>query len=57
MSFQEEDVPEITEVMGDVGPIVESSFPVDASQHILGTTATVQQLKRQMCWHPLVVRF
>ena len=60
MSFQEEDVADISEVMADVGPIVESSFPIDAPQRIFWEQQQQYnslKSKRQMRWHPLVVRF
>jgi len=60
VSLQSEDVMDISTVTSDVQPLVESNFPPQSPQRIFWE----QQLlynglkdKRQMRWHPLVIRF
>ena len=58
--LESEDADDISHVMAEVDPTVRASFPEDSPQHIFWE----QQLKynslkdkRQMRWHPLVIRF
>lgn len=58
--FQESDATDISRVVSDVSAVVEERFPPDTPQRIFWD----QQMKyhrlkdkRQMRWHPLVVRF
>ena len=60
ISFQDEDVADVSQVMADVSPVVESNFPIDSPQRIFWEQQrqySILKDKRQMRWHPLVVRF
>ena len=60
MSFQDDDVVDISQVMADVSPVVESTFPIDSQRRIFGEQQrkySVIKDKRQIRRHPLVVRF
>ena len=62
MRLQDEDVTDISQVMAEVGPVVEDTLLVDSPQWIFWKQQQQQQYnrlkdKRQMRWHPLVVGF
>ena len=60
MRFQDEDVADVSQVMADVNPVVEINFPVNSPQRMFWEQQrrySILKDKRQMRWHPLVVRF
>ena len=60
MSFQDEDVADVSQVMADISPVVERNFAIHSPQRIFWEQQreySILKDKRQMRWHPLVVRF
>ena len=60
MCLQDSDAADICDIVTEVSPVVEDTFPPDSPQRILWDQQKHYNSlrdKRQMRWHPLVIRF
>ena len=60
VSLQHSDAADITRIIADVSPVVKEKFPEDSPQRVFWEEQVKYNSlkdKRQMRWHPLVIRF